>query len=108
MDKISLAHIGPVLSLDWCNPRASEGGWVASAGLDRTVKVSALLCNDFTVLLLSFHCNRFGISPFQMTPIRLHQAVVRIIRHVDLLTHYMPHSPSAELHGAQGMRWNLP
>lgn len=42
VDRISLAHIGPVLSLDWCNPRSSEGGWVASAGLDKTVKVITL------------------------------------------------------------------
>lgn len=41
VDRVALAHAGHVLSLDW----SSEGnsGWLASAGQDRTVKVTELL-----------------------------------------------------------------
>ena len=40
IDRIPWAHTGPVMSLDWCNPAESEGGWLASGSLDATVKVS--------------------------------------------------------------------
>ncbi|KAH8118718.1 WD40 repeat-like protein [Phellopilus nigrolimitatus] len=39
LERVPLAHTGPVLSLDLCSPRGVVGGWLASAGLDRTVKV---------------------------------------------------------------------
>lgn len=54
LDRIPLAHTGPVMSLDWCASTMSKTdgklgdingtggpgtGWVASAGMDRTVKV---------------------------------------------------------------------
>ncbi|KAJ8496901.1 hypothetical protein ONZ45_g12266 [Pleurotus djamor] len=49
LDRLPVAHSGPVTSLDWCNPGGSstltsdstEGGlgWVASGGLDHCVKV---------------------------------------------------------------------
>ena len=40
IDRVALAHAGSVLDFDWCNPRGVEGGWLASAGMDRTVKVT--------------------------------------------------------------------
>jgi hypothetical protein len=42
IDRLPVAHSGPILALDWCTPDggvASSGGWVASGSLDRTVKV---------------------------------------------------------------------
>ncbi|KAF8266596.1 hypothetical protein EI94DRAFT_1848453 [Lactarius quietus] len=41
LDRLPVAHSGPILALDWCAPDggASSGGWVASGSLDRTVKV---------------------------------------------------------------------
>ena len=35
---LPLAHAGEILSFDWCDSGVG-GGWLASAGLDRTVKV---------------------------------------------------------------------
>jgi len=50
LDRIPVAHAGPILSLDWYNPRSEIDGlpsvssqmWVATGGLDRCVKVSLL------------------------------------------------------------------
>jgi len=50
LDRIPVAHAGPILSLDWHNPQSgieSPPGmnsqmWVATGGLDRCVKVSLL------------------------------------------------------------------
>lgn len=42
LDRLPVAHAGPILALDWCTPDGgvtSSGGWVASGSLDRTVKV---------------------------------------------------------------------
>ncbi|THH12229.1 hypothetical protein EW145_g102 [Phellinidium pouzarii] len=39
LERIPLAHTGPILSLDWRDPGSATGGWLASAGYDRTVKV---------------------------------------------------------------------
>ena len=42
LDRLPVAHSGPILALDWCTPDGgvtSSGGWVASGSLDRTVKV---------------------------------------------------------------------
>ncbi|KAI9433933.1 hypothetical protein H4582DRAFT_2112706 [Lactarius indigo] len=42
LDRLPVAHTGPILALDWCTPDggvASSGGWIASGSLDRTVKV---------------------------------------------------------------------
>lgn len=38
VERVPLAHTGAILSLDW-NETGVSGGWLASAGLDRTVKV---------------------------------------------------------------------
>jgi hypothetical protein len=51
LDRIPVAHAGPILSLDWYNPQSgleglpsvSSEGWVATGGLDRCVKVCLLL-----------------------------------------------------------------
>lgn len=48
LDRIPVAHAGPILSLDWYNPQSEMEGlpsvssemWVATGGLDRCVKVS--------------------------------------------------------------------
>jgi len=50
LDRIPVAHAGPILSLDWYNPQSVVEGppsvnsemWVATGGLDRCVKVSLL------------------------------------------------------------------
>jgi len=50
LDRIPVAHAGPILSLDWYTPQSgieglpsvSSEGWVATGGLDRCVKVSSL------------------------------------------------------------------
>jgi WD repeat-containing protein 24 len=50
LDRLPVAHSGPILALDWCNSPGLVGppgdggplngmGWLASGGLDRTVKV---------------------------------------------------------------------
>ncbi|KAA1475838.1 hypothetical protein DENSPDRAFT_449486 [Dentipellis sp. KUC8613] len=44
LDRIPVAHTGHLLDLDWCSATASSGlgrsaGWIASGGLDRTVKI---------------------------------------------------------------------
>ena len=47
LDRIPVAHTGPILSLDWYTPQpgieglpsVSSEGWVATGGLDRRVKV---------------------------------------------------------------------
>jgi hypothetical protein len=42
LDRIPVAHTGPILTLDWCAPEGGPpgaGGWIASGSLDRTVKV---------------------------------------------------------------------
>ncbi len=42
LDRLPVAHTGPILTLDWCAPEGSApgaGGWIASGSLDRTVKV---------------------------------------------------------------------
>jgi WD repeat-containing protein 24 len=60
MDRLPVAHSGPILGLDWSNAASSakdgladdststgsgavstitSGGWIVSGGLDRTVKV---------------------------------------------------------------------
>ena len=40
LDRLPVAHAGPILALDWCTPDGGvTGGWVASGSLDRTVKV---------------------------------------------------------------------
>ena len=48
LDRIPVAHAGPILSLNWYNPQSEIEGlpsvssemWVATGGLDRCVKVS--------------------------------------------------------------------
>jgi WD40 repeat protein len=61
LDRLHVAHTGPVTSLDWCpvggistfnatstsarEDSSSSGlGWIVSGGLDRTVKVGVHLC----------------------------------------------------------------
>ncbi|KAI9508833.1 hypothetical protein F5148DRAFT_1192288 [Russula earlei] len=42
LDRLPVAHTGPILTLDWCAPDGGvpgAGGWIASGSLDRTVKV---------------------------------------------------------------------
>ena len=47
LDRIPVAHAGPILSVDWYNPQSAVDGlpsvssemWVATGGLDRCVKV---------------------------------------------------------------------
>ncbi|KAI5115697.1 hypothetical protein M0805_002561 [Coniferiporia weirii] len=39
LERVPLAHTGPILSLDWRDPQGVTGDWLASAGYDRTVKV---------------------------------------------------------------------
>lgn len=42
LDRLPVAHTGPILTLDWCAPEGGgpgAGGWIASGSLDRTVKV---------------------------------------------------------------------
>ena len=42
LDRLPVAHSGPILALDWCAPDgggSSTGGWIASGSLDWTVKV---------------------------------------------------------------------
>jgi len=42
LDRLPVAHSGPILALDWCAPDGGvpgAGGWIASGSLDRTVKV---------------------------------------------------------------------
>lgn len=42
LDRLPVAHSGPILTFDWCAPDGGipgSGGWVASGSLDRTVKV---------------------------------------------------------------------
>jgi WD repeat-containing protein 24 len=51
LDRLPVAHTGPILALDWCNSPIVHGtgdggsgpgngmGWLASGGLDRCVKV---------------------------------------------------------------------
>lgn len=55
LDRLPVAHSGPVVALDWCNASSSSSGstvvgtdtaiagsghgWIASGGLDRCVKV---------------------------------------------------------------------
>lgn len=47
LDRIPVAHVGPILSVDWYNslsganglPSVSSEMWVATGGLDRCVKV---------------------------------------------------------------------
>jgi hypothetical protein len=51
LDRIPVAHTGPILSVDWYNPQSGVVGlpsvssemWVATGGLDRCVKVTSLL-----------------------------------------------------------------
>lgn len=50
LDRIPVAHTGPILSVDWYKsqpeieglPSVSSEGWVATGGLDRRVKVGLL------------------------------------------------------------------
>jgi hypothetical protein len=65
LDRLPVAHAGPVLSLDWCGPHGAtplsnvpssivpvdgadvSSGWLASGGMDKCVKVDIhllLLC----------------------------------------------------------------
>jgi hypothetical protein len=60
LDRLTMAHSGPVMALDWCssarmsqNVTSSTGepvingsghGWIASGGLDRCVKVRFSPC----------------------------------------------------------------
>ncbi|TDL29867.1 hypothetical protein BD410DRAFT_45075 [Rickenella mellea] len=46
LDRMPVAHTGPILAFDWTNPNGIIGGWLASAGLDRCVKVWDLRSND--------------------------------------------------------------
>ncbi|KAH9977109.1 hypothetical protein BGW80DRAFT_1287386 [Lactifluus volemus] len=42
LDRLPVAHSGPILALDWCSPEGggpSAGGWIASGSMDWTVKV---------------------------------------------------------------------
>jgi WD repeat-containing protein 24 len=42
LDRLPVAHTGPILTFDWCAPEGGvpgAGGWIASGSLDRTVKV---------------------------------------------------------------------
>lgn len=39
LERIPLAHTGAVMSLDWLDTQSHIGGWLASAGLDRVVKI---------------------------------------------------------------------
>jgi WD repeat-containing protein 24 len=42
LDRLPVAHMGPILTLDWCAPDGGgpgTSGWIASGSLDRTVKV---------------------------------------------------------------------
>jgi WD40 repeat protein len=42
LDRLPVAHTGPILTFDWCAPDGGvpgSGGWIASGSLDRTVKV---------------------------------------------------------------------
>lgn len=42
LDRLPVAHTGPILTFDWCAPGGGVpggGGWIASGSLDRTVKV---------------------------------------------------------------------
>ncbi|KAN0107163.1 hypothetical protein V8E52_010470, partial [Russula decolorans] len=42
LDRLPVAHTGPILTLDWSAPEGGApgaGGWIASGSLDRTVKV---------------------------------------------------------------------
>jgi WD repeat-containing protein 24 len=50
LDRIPVAHAGPILTADWYDPQSGVGGlpsvsselWVATGGLDRCVKVILL------------------------------------------------------------------
>ena len=52
LDRLPVAHTGPILTLEWCSSPATVGlhgdggvmngmGWLASGGLDRSVKVTS-------------------------------------------------------------------
>lgn len=50
LDRLPVAHSGPILALDWCAPDggiAGSGGWIASGSLDRTIKVWDLTGSHF-------------------------------------------------------------
>ena len=55
LDRLPVAHTGPILALDWCNTSIAskcadnvstqmERSWIVSGGLDHTVKVRLFLC----------------------------------------------------------------
>ena len=55
LDRIPVAHVGPILSVDWYTPQSGVDGlpsvssemWVGTGGLDRCVKVnSPQLCSE--------------------------------------------------------------
>ena len=48
LERIPLAHTGTVMSLDWLGCKAHIGGWLASAGLDRIIKVAFSLLSLLT------------------------------------------------------------
>lgn len=60
LDRIPVAHAGPILSADWYNPQYGADGlpsvssemWVATGGLDRCVKVILLQLRSRVVI----HC----------------------------------------------------
>lgn len=107
LDRIPVAHTGPILSLDWYNPQpeieglpsVSSEGWVATGGLDRRVKVSLLRLRS-RAKMIHHACARCGI----LTPTPVAMALNR------LFTTSILRSPSAEFSGdldmAANSRWS--
>lgn len=85
LDRLPVAHTAPITTIDWASGRAEESstahaisfsghhqvpehytgntlGWVASAGLDRCIKVQFSFFLHITWSSLFIHSSRFGIS----------------------------------------------
>jgi|ERR1700722_446260 len=107
LDRLPVAHSGPVMALDWCNAPSSitkgatglsDGlGWIVSGGLDRCVKVSH--SSIFVIRKLIVMYTRYGTS-LQQAPIHTYL--------IKLLTRCTLPSPFAVSSGVHHMNASLP
>lgn len=93
LDRIPVAHAGPILSADWYNPQPGIDGlpsvssemWVATGGLDRRVKVISLQF-QLWVVINCVHA-RCGIStPAPVAMVLNHPCTTSILRSLSVVS----------------------